>query len=117
MCIRDRLNFYPFWHSSGLNNQGHNIALYTSVTTDKLLEELRTEKDSQIRANYYQEFETELINDLPAIWLYVPEFTYVLPKSINIQNLKGLANASDRFGEIENWYLENQNLWPIFNAN
>ena len=115
--IGRKLNFYPFWHSSGLNNQGHNIALYTSVTTDKLLEELRTEKDSQIRANYYQEFETELINDLPAIWLYVPEFTYVLPKSINIQNLKGLANASDRFGEIENWYLENQNLWPIFNAN
>ena len=115
--IGRQLDFYPFWHSGGRNHPGLNIALYTSIATDKLLTDLRTEKDNQIRLDYYREFEAELTNDLPAIWLYVPEFTYVLPKSVHIQNLEGLSSANDRFAGIANWYLENQNLWPIFNAN
>jgi len=115
--ISRQLDFYPFWHSGGRNHPGLNIALYTSIATDKLLTDLRTEKDNQIRLDYYREFEAELTNDLPAIWLYVPEFTYVLPKSVHIQSLEGLSSANDRFAGITNWYLENQNLWPIFNAN
>ncbi len=112
-----QFDFYPFWHSDGRNDPGLNISLYTSTSADKLLENLRLERDELTRLDYYSQFEHELVTELPAIFLYVPEFTYVLPEAVQTSGFKRLTEQSERFSTIETWHINSQNLWPIFDIN
>ena len=111
-----QFDFYPFWHSGNRNDPGLNISLYASISADKLLEDLRLERDEDIRLDYYSRFEQELMIELPAIFLYVPEFTYVLPEAVKTPGFKHLAKQSERFSTINTWHLNSQDLWPIFNT-
>jgi ABC-type transport system substrate-binding protein len=61
-----------------------------------------------VRSAKYQEFQNLLIKDLPAIFLFSPTYTYPLNKRVKNFNLQKLASPSDRFINIENWYVKTQ---------
>lgn len=105
---------YAFWHSSQRFDPGLNIALYANITADKLLEKARSVPEEKERALLYHSFETEVIHDTPAIFLYSPNFIYVLPKDVGGVNLSGITLPSERFANIKDWYVETQNIWRIF---
>jgi ABC-type transport system substrate-binding protein len=84
------LDLYAFWHSSQKNDPGLNIALYSNPKADKILENLRTMSDSNARLDAYNQFQDILAKDIPAVFLYSPDFIYVAPpqvKNISINNL------------------------------
>lgn len=112
-AIGRELDFYSFWHSSQRNDPGLNIALYANITTDSILAELRAGGTID-RPNAYARFASEMKNDLPAIFLFVPEFTYVVPKHIKNVTLTGIASPSERMSRIETWYADEESVWPIF---
>ncbi len=114
-AVGRELDFYSFWHSSQRNDPGLNIALYANITTDAVLTEARTKTNRDDRAEAYKRFADEMRTDLPALFLFVPEFTYLLPDRIHEVTVAGLAGPSERFSSIGAWYTNTESVWPFFN--
>lgn len=112
--INRDLDFYAFWHSSQRNDPGLNIAGFTNIDSDKALEKLRTSFSPEDKHEALQIFEKEVINDLPAIFLYSPDFTYIVSKNLNLEVPDNIVTSSDRFSDIEKWYMETDLVWKIF---
>jgi peptide/nickel transport system substrate-binding protein len=111
------LDLYAFWHSSGRLDPGLNIAEYVNVKADKILEKARTITNMQDRLDQYAAFETEVRNDIPAIFLYAPDFIYILPKSIKGASIGPITIPSERFSGVSEWYINTENVWKIFVKN
>jgi peptide/nickel transport system substrate-binding protein len=108
------LDLYPFWHSSQRNDPGYNIAMYTNLTADKLLDEARYTQHNEERIKKYLAFEAELEKDIPAIFLYSPHFTYVVPERLQGFTIGSIAIPAERFSDITHWYIETDRVWkPI----
>lgn len=109
------LNYDPdpfaFWHSSQKKDPGLNLALYDNSNADKILEEARKETNAEIRAQKYKEFQNLVIEDVPAIFLYSPNYIYVQEKSIKGTELKNIVIPSDRFNNISNWYIKTKRVY------
>ncbi len=101
---------YAFWHSSQVDYPGLNIALYQNKKADALLEEARTSTNQETRAQKYQEFQQMLIKDLPAAFLYQPTYAYALSSSIKGVDLPSILTPSDRFANVESWYIKTKHV-------
>ncbi|MDP1629299.1 MAG: ABC transporter substrate-binding protein, partial [bacterium] len=102
---------FPFWHSSQKNDPGLNLAMYENKQADKLLEEARQTLKENERAQKYENFQKVLIEDAPAVFLYSPDYIYLINKKIKGIELKSVILPSKRFGEIEKWYIETERVW------
>ena len=110
---KDR-DLYAFWHSSQRNAPGLNVSMYTNTKTDKLLEDIRTTSDDSIRSQKYTQFEKIIRDDIPAVFLYTPDFIYAVPKSIHNIHINNISTPADRWNSIPSWYLETETVWNIF---
>lgn len=108
-------DLFPFWHSSQRFDPGLNVALYANAKVDNLLEKIREERDSEKREQYFLEFEKEIKNDIPAIFLYSPAYIYVLPEKIKNFEAEKINIPAERFSSIEKWYAETHKILKIFN--
>lgn len=109
------LNYDPdpfaFWHSSQKKDPGLNLALYDNPAVDKILEETRTEINLDNKISKYQEFQNVLIEDLPAIFLYSPNYLYLHDKTIKGTNVNNIVIPSDRFNDLPNWFLKTKKIY------
>jgi len=108
--INRSLDLFAFWHSSQ-RNIGYNVAMYTNNKADDLLEEARQISNKDERLKKYALFEKEITNDIPAIFIYSPEFIYILPQKILGFKSGLINNRSERFEEIYKWYIETDKIW------
>jgi peptide/nickel transport system substrate-binding protein len=108
------LDLFAFWHSSQRNDPGLNIALYANATADSILEQLRATNDPTQRNVLYQEFLTQINKDVPAVFLYSPDFVYIVPKDLQGVDLGFIETPSDRFLSVTGWHRETDYVWPIF---
>jgi len=108
------LDLFAFWDSSQRNDPGLNIALYTNSTADKLLESARTTTNIEDRLLKYQQFEQQVVDDVGAIFLYAPDFIYIMPKRLEGVLLGPGATQSERFENVYEWYTETSRVWRIF---
>ena len=107
------LDPYAFWHSSQRNDPGLNIALYTNAKADKALEQYRSEADPAKRQQLLQNFQTEVAKDQPAIFLYSPTFLYLIPDKMKNVLITKITDPSERFANIEQWYVNTERVWNI----
>jgi len=105
---------FAFWHSSQRNDPGLNIALYTNITTDKLLEEGREISDTEKRTKIYQQFQDEVIKDMPFVPVYSPDFIYIIPDTIKGIEVGTITVPSERFLDVHNWHIETARVWKVF---
>ena len=110
---KDR-DLYAFWHSSEIKAPGLNVSLYTNSKVDKLLEDIRATNDDSVRATKYSQFQSLVMADVPAVFLYSPDFIYVVPKSLKGNSLEDITVPSDRWNSVSNWYLNTENVWSFF---
>lgn len=108
-------DLYPFWHSSQRNDPGLNIALYTNISADKILETIRGESDRAAREKSLSELISIIDKDHPAAFVYSPDFIYVVPKKLFGERAEKIINASDRFIGVNKWYIDTNRIWKIFN--
>lgn len=108
------LDLYPFWHSSERDDPGLNVALYANSRTDTLLHTARTTASSTVRAESIRGFEAEILAETPAIFLFSPSFAYVTQGSVVTAAMEGIARPSERFANVEEWYMNTENVWPFF---
>ncbi|MFA6353747.1 MAG: ABC transporter substrate-binding protein [Candidatus Paceibacterota bacterium] len=108
-------DLFAFWHSSQRKDPGLNVAMYTNAKVDKILEDAAVTVNEQSRINKYIQFEDEIKKDMPAVFLYSPEFIYVISKNLNGLFIDHIVSPADRFSNIYSWYIETENVWKIFN--
>lgn len=97
---------FSLWHSSQKRDPGLNLALYDNKTADKILEEARQTINPIERRNKYDEFQKIVIDDAPAVFLYSPYYLYGQSKSIKGASTSLISMPSDRFANIERWYID-----------
>lgn len=107
-------DLFAFWHSSQRLDPGLNIALYANIKADKLLAEARLESDPEKLAGLEKQFVAEIDADKPAVFVYAPEFIYLLPAKVRNVRLGAINTAADRFRNIYQWYTQTDRVWPIF---
>lgn len=98
-------DIYSFWHSSQISNS-LNLAAYKNDKVNQLLTEARVELDEEKRKSKYQEVYEIITDDVPAIFLYSPAYSYVQTKDVHGFSGDTLIEASDRFNDINNWYIK-----------
>ncbi len=111
------LDLFAFWHSSQRNDPGLNVAFYTNITADKLLDEARTLSSREERIEKYWAFADAVEKDTPAVFVYSPDFIYVLPKAIHGSNITSVSIPSDRFLNVHEWYIDTDRVWNVFVKN
>lgn len=109
------LDFYAFWHSSQRNDPGLNIADYANIDVDSVLEDSRTLENNSDKIEKLRIFTNEIKKDIPASFVYSPDFIYVTPKNINGKIPDNISTPSERFLSVYDWYLETDTVWKIFN--
>ena len=112
--INNESDLFAFWHSSQRKDPGLNVALYTNAKVDKILEDAFITTDENLRIKKYAEFENEIEKDIPAIFLYSPDFIYLISKNVKGFALDQIITPPDRFLNSYLWYIETDNVWKIF---
>ncbi|PIR97409.1 MAG: hypothetical protein COT91_01540 [Candidatus Doudnabacteria bacterium CG10_big_fil_rev_8_21_14_0_10_41_10] len=96
---------FPFWHSTQRQDPGLNLAIFGSREADALLEEARTNADPAYRDQRYKRFQEILVDDMPAIFVANSLFIYGINDKIQGVELNNIVNQSERFLDIDKWYL------------
>jgi len=113
--VNQESDLFAFWHSSQRKDPGLNVAMYTNAKVDKLLEDAATTVNPQARIQKYIQFENIIKNDMPAVFLYSPNFIYVVSPNVKNLSIEQITSSADRFSNIYSWYIETENVWRVFN--
>ncbi|MDM8529786.1 peptide ABC transporter substrate-binding protein [Anaerolineales bacterium HSG25] len=95
---------YTLWHASQIEN-GQNFAGWDNRRVSTLLEEARIVTDRGHRNDFYFEFQRIFANEVPALILYQPIFTYGVSNQVYDVQLSLMITPGDRFRNIADWYM------------
>lgn len=101
---------YAFWHSSQTRDPGLNLALYSNQNVDKVLEKIRQETDEGKRADLLKQFQQTVTDDVPALFLYSPNYLYIVNKKVEGINIYSMVTPDKRFSDVENWYVKTKRV-------
>ena len=95
---------YPFWHQTQIES-GQNFSGFDSRNMSEILEQARVTPSYADRAKFYRAFQTQFVDQTPAILLYYPVFNYAVDKKVRGVQLGPLVDRSDRFSNLYDWYI------------
>lgn len=95
---------YPFWHDSQAET-GQNYGGFEDRNISIWLEQARVTPDFEQRANLYRSFLYRFEDQVPALLLYYPVYTFGVDEAIQGVTLGPLVDPSDRFSTITSWFL------------
>ncbi len=101
---------YAFWHSTQMDYPGLGLAVFYQKNIDDLLETARKTNDEEQRRLKYFNFQNILAEELPAIFLYNPYYTYVLASDMMGASFQYITTPADRFSDITNWYMKTKRV-------
>lgn len=97
---------YFFWHSSQIEKGGFNISHYQNTEADKLLEKARLAKTQADQDTLSRQFQSLLVKEVPAVFLYQSMYAFAEPKKIHLNPPASMRIPSDRFANVEDWYIK-----------
>lgn len=115
--INHESDLFAFWHSSQRKDPGLNVAMYTNAKVDSILEDAFITTDEETRIKKYAQFEDEIKKDMPAVFLYSPNFIYVVSNDLKGISIDHIISPGDRFADVYSWYTETEDVWKIFAKN
>ncbi len=99
-------DLYSFWDSSQDFAPGLNLSLYNNPSVNSLIERARQSPITASTAQEVASAQADIAANYPAIFLYSPDYVYVTNNNVQgISTNTLLTDPSDRFREIESWYL------------
>lgn len=101
----------PLWHSLQIKDPGYNLSLYENNKVDELLEEIRQETDLETRNEKLVKLQGIIISDVPALFLYNQNYTYITSKKVKGIEEITITDPSKRFSRIEDWYINTKRSW------
>lgn len=113
--LLDNLDGYSYWHSSGVQKHtlrtdlrldAYNLSQYTSFAADALLETVRGNGAERERYDALRKLRDVLAADVPAMFLYSPQYAFAYSKALRGVTLGALSLHSDRFLSLAQWYVK-----------
>jgi peptide/nickel transport system substrate-binding protein len=96
---------YPLWHSTQAEGGGQNYSGWDNPEADQIMEQARAIVDPEARKQLYWQFQDIFADELPALPLYYPVYTYgVSDKVYNVQ-MGSINQPSERFKTFADWYM------------
>jgi peptide/nickel transport system substrate-binding protein len=95
---------YPFWHEMQIEG-GQNYAGFAHRRASEVLEQARITTRIERRQELYREFQDIFAQEVPALLLYVPVYTYGVDERIHDVQIGPLMHPSDRFRTISDWWI------------
>lgn len=102
---------YPFWHSTQMEAPGLALSIFDNDDVDTLLEEARTTTDEQARTDKYVHFQNILAEEIPAIFLYNPFYSYAVTEKVEGIGTLYVAVPADRFANVTQWHIKTDRVW------
>lgn len=113
--IASESDLFAFWHSSQRNDPGLNIASYTNSKVDGLLERIISSTNESDKINYFKELEDEIKKDHPAVFIYSPDFIYLMDSKVQNIVIDKITIPSERLRHINDWYIRTEKVWSFLN--
>lgn len=101
---------YSFWHSSQKADPGLNLGMFDNKDADGILESLREEMDPEKRREDYKSFQNILATENPAIFLYSPNYLYVVNNTVKGINVSRVNSPSYRLSNAAKWYIDTKRV-------
>lgn len=104
---------YALWHSTQTpdkSDAGQNYSGWENSEADDLLQQARRTTDLAQRANLYRQFQMIFMEEVPAVVLYYPVYTYGIDQRLRGVQLAPLLDPSDRFRNISQWYINTRRV-------
>lgn len=95
---------YPLWHSTQINS-GQNYAGWNNRRADELIEQARGISNREQRRELYVQFQQIFAEEVPALLLYYPVYTYGIRNKVKAVQIGPLNEPGDRFRTIADWYI------------
>lgn len=95
---------YPFWHQSQISS-GQNYSKWDDRQASEYLEQARVTVDLAERTRLYRNFQVRFVDELPALPLFYPVYTYAVDERVQGVTMGPLLDTSDRFTTIADWFL------------
>jgi len=95
---------YPLWHSTMVEG-GQNYGGWAHRRADEVMEEARMASDQAHRAALYREFQDIFAEELPALPLFYPVYSFGVRSGVHDVTPSRLNEPSDRFRTLSDWYL------------
>ncbi|MDY6877322.1 MAG: ABC transporter substrate-binding protein [Chloroflexota bacterium] len=101
---------YLFWHETQVEN-GQNYAGLVHRRISEITEQARVIVNPENRQELYHEFQEIFAQEVPALLLYVPVYTYGVDERIQDVQIGPLMHPSDRFHTISDWWIVHRRVF------
>jgi peptide/nickel transport system substrate-binding protein len=95
---------YPFWHQTQITS-GQNYSNWDDRQASEYLEQARVTTDLSERTRLYNNFQVRWNQELPALPLYYPVYTYAVSSDVQGVSIGPIFDPADRFNHVTNWFL------------
>ncbi len=106
-------DLFPFWHSSQGKYPGLNVSNYSNRIVDDVLVKIRKTQAPAELEKLLLEFQTQLARDIPAIFLYNPNYLYGIGKDIKGFSVQKITHSADRFVNVTDWYSKTKSSFSF----
>ena len=96
---------YPFWHQAQITG-GQNYSRWDDRQASEYLEQGRILVDTAERMKRYRNFQVRFAQELPALPLYFPVYSYGVDEQVQHVSMGPLFDPSERFNTITSWFLQ-----------
>ncbi len=102
---------FLYWHSKAPEVGSFNfVSMRPNVFIDRDLDEGRATSDRAARQTAYFDFQRRLADELPAVFLYSPRFTYAVNQRVQGVTLDSALEPADRFRYVDRWFVNTQRV-------
>jgi peptide/nickel transport system substrate-binding protein len=95
---------YPFWHQTQTSS-GQNYSMWNDRQASEYLEQARIILDTLERQRLYRNFQVRFFDQLPALTLYYPVYTYGISSEVKGVRIGPIFEPADRLDTITDWYF------------
>lgn len=95
---------YPFWHQTQTTG-GQNYSIWNDRQASEYLEQARIILDFAERQRLYKNFQVRFFDQLPALPLYYPVYTYGVSSDVKGVRIGPTFEPADRLDTISDWYF------------
>lgn len=101
---------YPLWHSTQATGLGQNYGGWALREADEVMEAARMTLDVHERIRLYRRFQELFAQEVPALLLYYPVYTYGVDAKVHGVQVPPLNTPADRFATVADWYMETKRV-------
>ncbi|MBW7883770.1 MAG: peptide ABC transporter substrate-binding protein [Caldilineaceae bacterium] len=101
---------YPQWHSSQIVAGGQNYSGWQNAEADQLMEAARAATNEDARRQLYADFQAIFAQELPALPLFHPVYTYGVSTRVHNVQIGALNTPAERFGSFPSWYIDSRRV-------